>query len=101
VITTKANYPLACIYAFHDSLGGNIYFSSLNMRSRYWQVPVKEEDIDKPCFVTCKGIFGFRVLPSGLCNASSIIQRLVYMALAGLTWEVFLAYLDDLMYQHI
>jgi len=67
------------------------------MRSGYWQVPVKEEDIDKTCFVTRKGIFGFKVLPFGLCNAPSTFQRLVDMTLAGLTWEVCLAYLDDLI----
>jgi len=44
-----------------------------------------------------KGIFGFKMLPFGLCNAPSTFQHLVYMALAGLTWEVCLAYLDDLI----
>ena len=97
-MTTMANYPLPRIDACHDSLGGgNFYFSSLDMCSGYWQVPVKEEDIDKTCFVTHKGIFGFKVLPFGLCNAQSTFQRLVDMALAGLTWEVCLAYLDDLI----
>jgi len=47
--------------------------------------------------VTRKGIFGFRVLPFGLCNAPSTFQRLVDMALGGLTWEICLAYLDDLI----
>jgi len=67
------------------------------MRSGYWQVPLKAEDIDKTCFVTHKGIFGFKVLPFGLCNAPSTFQRLIDMALAGLTWEVCFAYLDDLI----
>jgi len=61
-VTTKANYP--GIEACHDSLGGNTYFSSLDIRSRYWQVPAREQDIDKTCFVTRKGIFGFKVLLS-------------------------------------
>jgi len=68
-VTTKANYPLPRIDECHDSLGGNLCFSSLEMRSGYWQVPVKEEHIDKTRFVTHKGIFGFKVLPFGLCNA--------------------------------
>jgi len=85
------------IGACHDSLGGNTYFSSLDMRSGYWRVPVSEQDIDKTCFVTWKGIFGFRVLLFGLCNAPSTFQHLVDMALAVLTWEVCLAYLDDLV----
>jgi len=96
-VTTKANYPLPRIDACHDSLGGNTYFSSLDMRSGYWQVPLRGEDIDKTCFVTRRGIYGFWVLPFGLCNAPSTYQRLVDMALAGLTWEICLAYLDDLI----
>jgi len=51
-VTTKANYPLPRIDACNDSLGGNTYFSSLDMRSGYWQVPVSEQDINKTCFVT-------------------------------------------------
>ena len=96
-VMTKANYPLPRIDTCHDSLGGNFDFSSLDMHSGYWQVLVKEEDIGKTCFVTRKGIFGFKVLHFGLCNAPSTFQRLVDMALAGLTWEVCLAYLDDLI----
>jgi len=61
-VTTKANYPLPRIDACYDSLGGNTYFSSLDMRSGYWQVPVSKRDIYKTCFVTHKGIFGCKVL---------------------------------------
>ena len=53
--------------------------------------------MDKTSFVTRKGIFGFKVLPFGLCNAPSTFQRLIDLVLAGLTWEVCLAYLDDLI----
>jgi len=67
------------------------------MCSGYWQVPVKPEDREKTCFVTRKGVLGFNVLPFGLCNAPSTFQRLVDMALAGLTWEICLVYLDDLV----
>jgi len=42
-VTAKANYPLPRIDACHDSLSGNLYFSSLNMHSSYWQVPIKED----------------------------------------------------------
>ena len=96
-VTQKANYPLPRIDACHDSLGGNTLFSCLDMRSSYWQVKVKDSDVDKTSFVTRKGIFGFKVLPFGLCNAPSTFQRLVDLVLAGLTWEVCLAYLDDLV----
>jgi len=34
-VTTTANYPLPRIDTCHDSLGGKVYFSSLDMRSGY------------------------------------------------------------------
>ena len=58
-LTVKANYPLPRIDTCLESLGGNAYFSTLDMRSSYWQVPMAEKDIEKTCFVTRKGIFGF------------------------------------------
>jgi len=70
-VTTKAIYPLPHTDVCHNSLGWNLYFSSLDMRSGFWQVPVREEYLNKTCFVTCKGIFGFKVLPFDLCNAPS------------------------------
>jgi len=96
-VTQKRNYPLPCIDTCLESLGNNSLYSSLDMRSGYWQVPVREEDREKTCFVTRKGVFGFKVLPFGLCNAPSTFQRLVDMTLAGLTWEICLCYLDDLI----
>jgi len=53
--------------------------------------------VDERFFVTRKGINGLKVLPFGLCNAPSTFQRLFDLALAGLTWKVCLAYLDDLI----
>ena len=96
-MTQKRNYPLPCIDTCLESLGNNSLYSSLDMRSGYWQVPVCEEDREKTCFVTRKGVFGFKVLPFGHCNAPSTFQRLVDMTLAGLTWEICLCYLDDLI----
>jgi len=57
--------------------------------------PVKDEDIDKTCFVTRKGILGSKSFL--LASATPRQHRLVDVALAGLTWEVCLAYLDDLI----
>jgi len=34
-VTTEENYPLPCINACHDSLGMNVFFSSLDIKSGY------------------------------------------------------------------
>jgi len=95
--TVKANYPLPRIDTCLESLGGNRYYSTLDMRSAYWQVKVAEKDVEKTCFVTRKGVFAFKVLSYGLVDAPSTFQRLVDLAFAGLTWEVCLTYLDDVV----
>jgi len=96
-VTIKANYPLPRIHTCLESLGGNRYYSTLVMRSAYWQIKVTESNIEKTCFVTRKGVFAFKVLSYGLVNAPSTFQRLVDLEFAGLTWEVCLAYLDDVV----
>ena len=57
------------------------------------------EDSDKPktAFITRKGLFQFRVLPFGLCNAPATFERLMEAVLAGLQWEICLIYLDDII----
>ena len=44
-----------------------------------------------------RGYAASQFFPFGLCNAPSTLQHLVDMALASLTREVCLAYLDDLI----
>jgi len=82
-VTLKKNYPLPMVDICLESLGNNCLYFSLDMRAGYWQVHMKVEDIEKTCLVTRKGVFGFRVLPFGLCNAPSTFQRLVTWHLQG------------------
>ena len=54
-----------------DTLSGSQWFSTLNLLSRYWQVEVAESDREKIAFTPHKGLFEFKVMPFGLCNALS------------------------------
>ena len=83
--TYEDTYPLPRIETCLNSLGGSRFFSSLDLRSEYWQVAIDPESADKTAFVTRKGIFRFKVLSFGLTNVPALFQRLMDLVLAGLT----------------
>ena len=56
-----------------------------------------EPDKDKTAFCTTEGLFQFRVMPFGLCNAPVSFQRLMDLVLSGLQWSQCLVYLDDII----
>ena len=80
-----------------DALGQARYFSTLDLASGYWEVEVKPADKEKIAFVTPHGLFQFRVMHFGLCNAPATFQWLMEHVLAGLHWSTCLVYLDDVI----
>ena len=55
------------------------------------------EDREKTAFTTPSGLFEFKVMPFGLCNAPATFQRLMDMVLVGMQWKNCLVYLDDVI----
>ena len=95
--TRKDTYPLPRIDANLDTLHGSQWFSTLDLLSGYWQVVIDEADRSKTAFCTTEGLFQFKVMPFGLCNAPATFQRLMDLVLAGLQWSDCLVYLDDVV----
>ena len=95
-VTNKDAYPLPRVYDT-DTLAGSQVFTTLDLISGYWQVEVKPEDREKTAFCTSEGLFEFKVMPFGLCNAPATFQRLMDAVLIGLQWSRCLVYLDDVV----
>ena len=79
-------------------LGGKRWFSTLDLAIGYWQVSLSPEARCKTAFATHSGLFQFKVMPFGLCNAPATFERLMDRVLQGLRWSRCLVYLDDIIY---
>ena len=96
-ISIKDAYPLPRIDDCLDALAGAKCFSTLDLASGYWQVGLTDQAKEKSAFVTNSGLYQWKVMPFGLCNAPSTFERLMEKVLAGLTWQICLVYLDDVI----
>ncbi|UYV63096.1 hypothetical protein LAZ67_2003113 [Cordylochernes scorpioides] len=96
-ITKKDVYPLPRVDDALDNLSGARYYSSMDLRTGYWQIEVDEHDREKTAFITPDGLYEFRVMPFGLCNAPATFERMMDTVLKGLKWNICLCYLDDIV----
>ena len=83
-----------------DSLNGAKMFTTLDLRSGYWQVPMDPKDKPKTAFATRAGPFQFTRMPFGLNSAPSTFPRMVEIVLSGLNLITCLCYLDDVIIIH-
>ena len=96
-ITRKDSYPLPHIEDTFDALAGSHYFCALDLASGYWQVQMAEADKQKTAFITKQGLYQFKVMPFGLCNAPATFERLMEMILKGYLWKRCMVYIDDVV----
>ena len=81
-----------------DRLDKAKWFSSLDLKSGYWQVEVALEDRPKTAFTAGPlGFFQFVRMPFGLCNAGSTFQRLIERCMGADNLSSCLLYLDDII----
>ena len=78
-VTKTDSFPIPRIDDSLATLGGSSWFSILGMASGYWQVSMDPEDAEKTAFVTEDGLFEFKVLAFGLCNAGTTFQRFMQL----------------------
>ena len=73
-LTKKDAQPMPRIDDILDQLGGARYFSTLDLASGFWQVPLREQDREKTAFSVGGDHYEFTVMPVGLTNACATFQ---------------------------
>ena len=96
-LMVKNKYPIPWIDDLFDQLGKARWFSKLDLHSGYYQVRVKEEDIEKTACVTRYGSFEYLVMPFGLTNALATFYALMQHVLHDFIDKFMVVYLDDIV----
>lgn len=58
-VSKKDSYPLSRIDDILDQLSGNSWFSTLDLKSGYWQIKIRSEDREKTAFSIGNGLWQF------------------------------------------
>ena len=96
--TVKDAYAIPRMEDILDVLHGKSWFSSIDLKSGYWQVEVDEPDKACTAFtVGPLGLYECNRLPFGLSNAPATFQRLIEHVLGDLNMSIAVVYLDDII----
>ena len=96
-MTKKDSYPQPSAEELLLRLAGHRFFTKLDLKSGYFQIPITEPDKEKTAFVTPDGHYEFNVLPQGLMNAPATFQRVMNNLIATGRWDYVVVYLDDIV----
>ena len=97
-LTVKDSHPLPHICETLESLAGAAHYSTFDMNSGFWQVPMDEESKQYTAFtLDSVGMYECESMPFGLCNALPTFQRLMQNCLGKLNLTYCLIYLDDMI----
>lgn len=103
-VTRKDSYPLPNIQDLLNNLGGNAYYSTLDLCQGFHQCPLSDKkdslghsSRDKSCMVTPFGSYVWNVVGFGMSNAPPHFSRCMDMVLSGLHWTTCCVFIDDLV----
>jgi hypothetical protein len=95
--TVKNAYPLPRADDLIDQLHGARFFSKIDLRSGYWQIPIDPSDEAKTAFWTRYGHFEWLVLPFGLTNAPAAFMDFTHKVFQDLLNKGVVIFLDDIV----
>ena len=97
-LTVKDSHPLPRICKTLESLAGSAHYTTIDMNSVFWQVPMDEKSKQYTAFTLgSMGLYECESMPFGLCNAPPTFQRLMLNCLGELNLTYCLIYLDDVI----
>ncbi|CAF3196869.1 unnamed protein product [Rotaria socialis] len=96
-VTKKDCFPQPTTEELLHRLGGHRFYTKLDLKSGYFQLPIHETEKEKTAFITQDGLWEFNVLPQGIMNGPPTFQRTMHNLLGYGRWDYVMVYLDDIL----
>ena len=92
------NHPLIDLEEFLGDLGSkkSMYYSTIDLKSAYLQVPLSERSQEICSFVCSKGQYSFQRAPFGLSALPMVFARLIDEVLRGTNHHFTQSFIDDI-----
>ncbi|KAG0427878.1 Retrovirus-related Pol polyprotein from transposon opus, partial [Dictyocoela muelleri] len=94
-ITKKTHNTSPKIYETLAKLKDPRVFLTIDLNNGYYQICMKENDIEKTAFAIMNKTYVFKRMPFGLCNAPATFQRCMGAMFRGI--NNIIVYMDDIL----
>ena len=93
--TRKDHYPLPFMDQMVERLAEQSFYCFLDGYSGYNQIVVDPNDQEKTAFTYPFGVFAYRQMPFGFCNAPATFQRCMMAIFADMVEKCIEVFMDD------
>jgi len=93
--TRKDHFPLPFIDQMLERLAGHRYYCFLDGYSGYNQIAIAPKDQEKTTFTCPFGMFAYRRMPFGLCNAPATFQKCMMSIFSDMVENFIEVFMDD------
>ena len=93
----KSRWPIPSVKTLLHSMSGATVFSTLNLRSDFWQLALDKDSQEITAFSVRGRQYKWKVLPRGLSTGPVIFQKIMMRVLEGLVNKSVLVYIDDVV----
>ena len=95
--TIKNKYPLPRIDDLFDQLSGAKVFSKIDLRTGYYQLKIKKEDIPKTAFTTPYSLYEYTVMSFRLTNAPAFFMHMMNKVFMDFLDKFVVVFIDDIL----